>query len=194
MNTQARKRLERLAAIADQNESVVSGLKSAVETLAAERDEARREVERLSVLDAGHMEEIHGLDQRVNDLDREHGRLAAERDEALAQLTAIREMVGAQNDESTVDAVQYMATEWTHYSKEMNHAGYVTIPTLTAERDAALGEVERLKAAAIRVHDFSGHKSIHCYFCRLKADGEDASKIEHFPSCPLRAPLGESPS
>jgi uncharacterized protein YhaN len=94
MNTQARKRLERLAAIADQNESVVSGLKSAVETLA--------EVERLSVLDAGHMEEIHGLDQRVNDLDREHGRLTDERDAALREverLTAELERVTKERDD-----------------------------------------------------------------------------------------------
>jgi uncharacterized protein YhaN len=102
MNTQARKRLERLAAIADQNESVVSGLKSAVETLAAERDAALAEVERLSVLDAGHMEEIHGLDQRVNDLDREHGRLTDERDAALREverLTAELERVTKERDD-----------------------------------------------------------------------------------------------
>jgi chromosome segregation ATPase len=54
--------------------------------VAAERDAALAKVERLSVLDAGHMEEIHGLDQRVNDLDREHGRLTAERDAALGEV------------------------------------------------------------------------------------------------------------
>ena len=59
-------------------------------------------------------------------------------------LDTIRELVGAQPGESTLDAVRSMATEWEHYSQEMAQAGHETIPRLIAERDAAraLAELE----------------------------------------------------
>lgn len=61
----------------------------------------------------------------------------SERDEARAELAAIREIAGGLDNETTLAAVQDIVTEWKHYSKEMNKAGYETIPTLTRERDAA---------------------------------------------------------
>lgn len=72
--------------------------------------------------------------------------MRAERDAALAQLVAVRELVSADDDESTVDAVRFVVEEWRHYSREMNRAGYVTIPALTAERDAAWAAIRGLHA------------------------------------------------
>jgi hypothetical protein len=74
-------------------------------------------------------------------------RLTADLAAIRGELEGIREMVGALEDETTVDAVRDMAAEWRHYSKEMNTAGYVTIPTLKADLDAARAEARALRAA-----------------------------------------------
>lgn len=55
----------------------------------------------------------------------------------------IRELVGALDGESTVDAVRDLAAEWKHYSKEMNHVGYVLIPQLRERLAAAEARVKR---------------------------------------------------
>lgn len=85
----------------------------------------------------------------------------------IAGLTAEREMVrqlvGA--DESTVDGVRDMVMEWEHYSKEMNHAGYVTMPKLKEERDEARSEAERLRAAGLALIPFLHHGSDRAYSC-----------------------------
>lgn len=62
-----------------------------------------------------------------------------------AELSAIREAVSADEDETTLAAVEWMATEWRHYSKEMHRAGYETIPKLEQELQAS-----REREAAIR--------------------------------------------
>lgn len=109
--------------------------------------------------------------------------LLAEVDRLTVEAIAIREVVGAMDDETTLAAVKDMAAEWKHYSKEMNHAGYVTIPKLTAERDA-------LRAAAI---DGSGYLNAGGqpvdYWCRLcEHRGVPPDAISHDEDCPMGRP------
>lgn len=72
------------------------------------------------------------------------------------QLSAIREMVGALDDESTLEAVRDMATEWEHYSKEMNKAGYETIPSLTRRAEQAEARLAEATAALEAIGDWEG--------------------------------------
>jgi hypothetical protein len=60
-------------------------------------------------------------------------------EKAEAELAEIGEMTGRLSDETTIESVRDVVQEWEHYSKEMNRAGYETIPRLQAE-------VERLTA------------------------------------------------
>lgn len=102
-------------------------------------------------------------DERLSDEDLDLARLHIEReclcaaaralvllrhiDALAADLAEIRELVGALDDESTLDAVRDLHTEWEHYAKEMNKAGYETIPTLQAALAASRAGEARLVEA-----------------------------------------------
>lgn len=73
-------------------------------------------------------------------------RMGAEVERLTAERSAIRGLLECGDDESTFDAVQFLRTEWEHYSKEMNHAGYVTIPRLQRERDEARTDLAAQRA------------------------------------------------
>lgn len=79
-------------------------------------------------------------DERISEI-------RAERDRLRQELEQIREMVGGLDGETTVSAVQDVVTEWEHYSREMNKAGYVTIPGLQDRVVALTARLQEQEAA-----------------------------------------------
>lgn len=76
-----------------------------------------------------------------------------ERDALAAERAAIIERIDGLNDgESLPDAVGFVVAEWEHFGRELHRAVDETIPTLTAERNAArqsLAAAERREQALL---------------------------------------------